>query len=299
MPTIDLAPMHKLGFLTSSPVLLASGIVGAGDIVMHGMKLKQLGGVVVGPIRRHPHGGSPPPRMAETLGTVLLDVGPQNRGLTAILKRYIRAWSRLGAPVIVHLADTEPRFLATVAKRLSEVESVSAFELTLPPAMQDLDTASRWLQQALHQLIEQSDLPIWVKLPLHNAKYLGQIAVDYGAVGLVVGQPPIGALSYRNNRAAKPSHSTGDVSDNRSGDAELSLVRGTLYGPSVFPLMLAALQEVAQLNLPAALIACGGIHTVEDARQVLQIGATALQIDSAAWIEPGLPQRIHAALCSG
>ncbi|MCB0123479.1 MAG: hypothetical protein KDE58_14600, partial [Caldilineaceae bacterium] len=76
--------------MTTSPILLAAGIVGMGDTVHPAMDLPQLGGVVVGPIRRRAHAGSSPPRLAEAPGLIALDVGLQNRGLAAILKRYTR-----------------------------------------------------------------------------------------------------------------------------------------------------------------------------------------------------------------
>jgi hypothetical protein len=61
--------------------------------------------------------------------------------------------------------------------------------------------------------------------------------------------------------------------------------------------MLATLVTVSKLALPAALIACGGIHTEEQARTVLRIPSVrALQIDSALWIEPGLPGQLATAL---
>jgi dihydroorotate dehydrogenase len=105
------------------------------------------------------------------------------------------------------------------------------------------------------------------------------VAVEAGAVGIVVGQPPP-AAAVRTKAAGKPA-----------------LVQGALYGPVVFHLMLAALVTVSKLALPAALIACGGIHTEEQARTVLRIpGVRALQIDSALWIEPGLPGQLATAL---
>ena len=281
-PTIDLAPRHKLGFMTTSPILLAAGIVGMGDTVLPAMDLPQLGGVVVGPIRRRAHAGSSPPRLAEAPGLIALDVGLQNRGLAAILKRYTRYWSRLGTPVIVQLADSEPRALGAVAEQLSLLDEVTALELAFPTHLPEEIAPHRWLEQALRLLNERSDLPIWVKLPLGDVRHLGQCAVDHGAVGLVVGQPPTGILP----RA---------ISDG-ADEGKPALVRGALYGPAVFPLMLTALADLGQLRLPAALIACGGIHTVAQARQALAMGASALQIDSAAWIEPGLPLRLHQAL---
>ena len=60
--------------------------------------------------------------------------------------------------------------------------------------------------------------------------------------------------------------------------------------------MLAVLEVVRNLDLPCALIACGGIHTLEQARQALLAGADAIQIDSAIWVEPSLPARLAIAL---
>ena len=62
--------------------------------------------------------------------------------------------------------------------------------------------------------------------------------------------------------------------------------------------IVAALLQVASLQLPAALIACGGIHTADHVRQALAAGAQAVQIDSAVWVEPGLPGRLVRA-CAG
>ncbi len=60
--------------------------------------------------------------------------------------------------------------------------------------------------------------------------------------------------------------------------------------------MLLALAQLAALQLPAALIACGGIHTLAQARAALAAGAQAIQLDSVAWIEPTVPGLLAAAL---
>ncbi len=64
----------------------------------------------------------------------------------------------------------------------------------------------------------------------------------------------------------------------------------------IFPLMLEVLLQVAAQQLPAALIACGGIHTADHVQQALAAGAQAVQIDSAVWVEPGLPGRLAASV---
>jgi dihydroorotate dehydrogenase len=67
------------------------------------------------------------------------------------------------------------------------------------------------------------------------------------------------------------------------------MVKGALFGPLTFASMLAALSAVANLQLPCALIACGGVHTAAQVQESLATGAHAVQVDSAVWVEPGLP----------
>ncbi|MEZ4673261.1 MAG: hypothetical protein R2932_03330 [Caldilineaceae bacterium] len=215
----------------------------------------------------------------------MLDHGAQNRGVNAIIKRYARLWPRLGCPIIVQLADRELHFLRAVVERLAAIESISGFELVVPPLVDGQRTTEEWLEQALYIVTQNSDLPVWVKLPLHSTRSLAKVAVTAGAAALVIGQAPTGALPPTN--LAATASSTLMMS---------APIRGQLYGPGTFPQMVAALIEVTALALPVALIACGGIHTLAQAQQVLALGADAFQLDSAVWIEPGLPQRLCQAL---
>ena len=278
---IDLAPGHKLGLIVANPVLLAAGIIGLGEATHNERAMANLGGVVVGPVRRGGQAGLPAPRLAETSGGFVLNGSEQNRALSAVLKRFARLWPRLGCPVVVQLADRDPHQLAIVAEQLSTVAGVSAFELLVPDWADD-----EWLERAITAIDRHSDLPLWVKLPLATALSLAPVAQAAGAVGLVVGQALTAALARSPTaHASAPSEPAADV-----------LVQGALYGPLTFAPMLAALLAVRRLKLGLALIACGGIHTLAQARLVLASGADALQVDSAAWIEPGLPVQLAKAL---
>lgn len=278
---IDLAPGHKLGLIVANPVLLAGGIIGLGEATYSESAIAALGAVVVGPVRRGGQAGPPAPRLAETSGGFVLNGSEQNRSLSAVLKRFARLWPRLGCPVVVQLTDREPQQLAAVVAQLSTLVGVSGFELAVP-AWADDD----WLEQAVTAIDRDNDLPLWVKLPLASAARLAPVAQAAGAVGLVVGQGLTAALA----RPVAPQ--SGAPADALAEP----LVQGYLYGPLTFAPMLAALLAVRRLDLGLALIACGGIHTLAQAQQVLAAGADALQIDSAAWIEPGLPAQLAKAL---
>jgi dihydroorotate dehydrogenase (NAD+) catalytic subunit len=275
---IDLAPGHKLGLMVTNPVLLAGGTIGYGEAIPAGLDVKQLGAVVVGPVLHHSSSGGPPPRLAELPGGLVLANGLQNRGVNDVRKRFANQWARLGVPVIVQVAESRPPSLLVVLQQLATVDAVAGVELVIAQGAE-----SDAIKRTVHIALQLCDVPIWVKLPLAEVTRLAPVAVEAGAVGIVVGQPPVAA-------ATRPL----------AGTANAALIQGALYGPVTFSLTLAALLAMSKLALPAAVIACGGIHTEAQARSALGIpGVQALQIDSALWIEPGLPGRLAAARVGG
>ena len=268
---IDLAPGHKLGLVVANPVLLGAGAVGYGEAVPRGLELKGLGAAVVGPLLGSSRGGKEPPRLAHFNGGFVLETGLQNRGVNNAIQQYARLWERFPCPVIVQVAESHALTLTRVAAKLGALPGVQGLELLPPP-----DVDANQLTALLRTVERACELPLWVKLPLEGAAALAPAACEAGAVGLVIGQAPSGA-----GFAA-------------GVDGQQQPVAGAYYGPLVFAQMLPALLQVAALGLPAALIACGGIHTVQQVRQALAAGAQAVQIDSAVWVEPGLPSRLAA-----
>jgi len=256
---IELAPRHKIGLPVDSPILLAAGSVGFGEAIHPAIDTTRLGGVVVGPITRHSLRGSDTPRMAETVGGFVLHTGLQNRGVSAVIKNFARLWSRLGCPVIAQIADNTPEEAASTARRLAEIYTISGLELRISPHAEPGE-----LRPLLRPIRRSADLPLWVKLPLTGVEELAHAAAAAGADGLVIASPVTGA----------------------GLTSQGTLVRGELFGPAAFAPMLAALHSVAELALEIPLIACGGIHTPQQVRQALAAGASAVQLDSVAWVEP-------------
>ena len=139
------------------------------------------------------------------------------------------------------------------------------------------EAREREIKQLLEVFLLESDLPVLVKLPLTRAPGLAHVAMEAGAAGVVVGSPPMGAAMRADGQA----------------------VSGEMFGPGVFPMMLAALLEVNALELPGSLIACGGVHTRQQVRDCLQAGADALQLDSLVWVEPAAAMNLAGELGSG
>ena len=267
MTMIELAPGHKQGLPSTNPVWIAGGMVGYGEAVGRGLNLAEVGGVVIGPILASSRAGSARPRVAETPGGMVLETGWQNRGVSNVLARHSKLWPSLGSPVVAQLVDSDARSMGKIAARMGAAPGILGIEIV--PLTDDVAVAARMVRI----VVQSADLPVWVKLPLHDAVAWAKPLAEVGANGLVIGQPPRGQL----------------------GTEARGLVSGALYGPLTFALMLPVLRAVARLQLPVALIACGGVHTAQQLEEALDAGASAVQVDSAVWVEPALPHWLIAA----
>jgi dihydroorotate dehydrogenase (NAD+) catalytic subunit len=272
---IELAPRHKIGLALASPVLIASGCGGYGDVYQELIDLSAFGALVTPPITLRPHRGSPSPRLAETKAGFILNTGLQNPGVKKIIQQYSKSWFRLGTPIIAHLPADEHESLRRTARALSGLQTpqghgaLAAIELGVPHHSAEAD-----VEYWLGALREGTDLPLLVKLPLDALPELAEAAVRAQADALVIGAPPLGAALVPDSQ---------------------KMVSGHLYGPALHSLTLPQLrQAAARFDLP--LIAVGGIHTLPDAQAFLEAGATAVQLDSLLFIDPNLAQEIALAL---
>lgn len=263
MPEIDLAPNHKIGLLVHSPLLLSPAAIGFGDLLPRGLDVATLGGVVVGPVSAGGHGYNGPVKLVELDGGVLASRSTFSRSARRSVDRYGAAWGRLGCPVIVQLVDAASDDLVRAARRVVQTPAVAAVEWRAPSAVTPAQVSEG--VRALQQNIET---PIWVKLPLANCVSLAERAVAAGAASVVVGQPLSGAVMHREDAGAA-----------------LAPLAGDLYGPLTFAPMLQALLDVANAQLPCALIACGGIFHTHHVEQALAAGAHAVQLDVVLWRE--------------
>ena len=259
---IDLAPNHKIGLIVENPVLLSPVAAGFGDRLPR--DLGRPGAIVVGPLSAA-GGGYGRAGLAEVEGGVLALPAGFSRSARRAVDRYGSAWERCGCPVVVQLVDTTPADFAKAAQRAAGAPAVAGIEWSLPG---DLKAAA--LAEGLRAAQRVMDLPVWVKLPWGRVQELAEGASAAGAVALVVAQPPAGSTLRSASSGA--------------GD----LMAGALHGPLLLPLVLQEVAAVAQMRLPCALIASGGVFTPAQMAQALAAGASAVQLDAVLWSEPGI-----------
>jgi dihydroorotate dehydrogenase (NAD+) catalytic subunit len=267
---IELLPRHKTGLPLTSPVMIASGFAGYGDAWQRLLDLAAFGALVTQPITLRPQRGRPQPRLAEIEGGLILNTGLQNPGVKKVLSGYSRMWGRLPTQVIAHLPAAPPDELQRTARALAGNAPLAALELDIPPHPHPYDVAD-WVAAVL----AGSELPLLARLPFNAAPETIEAAVAAGAAGLVVSAPAAAA----------------------SATGRDELLTGGLYGTAAYPLALAQVQAIAK-NFETPLVAAGGIHTVAEARALLQAGAAAVQLDSLLLQSPRQAEEIALALAA-
>lgn len=243
--------MYRQELYLESPWLNAAGTLGFLPPARWNIS-EVMGAFITNPVSLTPRTPAAERSLSEYPGGVLIHSGLPNPGLSRVLRRYRERWAQSSLPIWVHLIGTTPDEVRQMTRRLEGQEGIMAVELGLPPEAEG--EAALALAAAAY-----GELPLVVHLPLNRSREpwirelpgLGVSALSLGA--------PRGVLP---GSAGRP-------------------VSGRLYGPSILPLMLAAVQSVRRLGIQ--IIAGAGVYHRKDAQALRDAGAWAVQLDTVLW----------------
>lgn len=243
--------MSKLDLAFRSPLLNAAGTLGFAPAKRGPVDLDGFGAFFTNPISRAPRRPAEERGCLGYPGGLLLHTGLPNPGFRAVLRLHAAQWRSANIPIIVHLIADQPEEIAWMVTGLESGENIAGVEIGIPPgASADL---ARGLVQAA-----AGELPVIACLPLERAPELGAVLTrDAGPTAFSLAAP----------RGSLPGSQ--------------KLLRGRLLGPGIFPLALAAVQELARLGLPV--IGAGGVQNPADFQAMRAAGALAVQLDLALW----------------
>jgi dihydroorotate dehydrogenase (NAD+) catalytic subunit len=256
---IEITLPGKSALVIDTPIMPAAGTFGFGDVYRGIVDIGKLGALVTNPVTYQPWHPANGTRVIPLDAGVLVHTGLPNDGISKTLKQYRMAWSKLPVPVIMHIVATTPDEVARCARRIDAEEVVAAIELGLND-----DTGPGTAQDMVQALVRNTEKPVLVRLPMQDAYELAEPVIELGAGALVVAAPP-----------------RGTARDPYSG----RLIPGRIYGPLVKPMALRMVGQLAQ-RVAVPIIGAGGIHSPEDARDFLDAGAVAVQVDAVTWVEP-------------
>jgi dihydroorotate dehydrogenase (NAD+) catalytic subunit len=277
---VDLAV--RIGALAlRNPVLTASGTFGYGDEYAHVVDLRLLGGVVTKTITVAPRPGNPPPRVAETAAGMLNSIGLENVGLERFRSEKLPRLRALHATVVASIGGETPDELETLLGSLGREAGVGAFEINFSCPNVAAGGARYWadptrLEATMRALRRLTERPLVAKL--------SPDVTDIRATARACEAGGADALTCVNTFV-------GMAIDLERMSSRLGRATGGLSGPAIKPLALARCHEAAQaVRIPV--IGSGGIASGRDALEFIAAGATAVQVGTATFAEPGAAVRV-------
>jgi len=268
----------------ANPILVASGTFGYAKEMTAFVDFKKLGGIIPKTVTPQPRAGNPPPRTVETASGMLNSIGLDNDGFDQFMAEKLPYLADLGSSVIVNIAAKTNDEFRRMADVLNAAQGVAAVELNIScPNVSggvDFGTNPELAASVVETVCSAGPLPVIAKLTPNVTSVIpiAQAVADAGA----------DAVSLINTFQ-------GMAIDWKKRKPILGNVLGGLSGPAIKPLALRIVWQVAQaVKIP--IIGVGGIQCLNDVMEFLVAGATAVQVGTANFYNPGLSSELVSQL---
>jgi dihydroorotate dehydrogenase (NAD+) catalytic subunit len=209
-------------------------------------------------------------------------IGLQNIGVQVFLREKLPRLSELGATVIANVwGDTEEDYVAVVGA-LEEADGLAAIELNISCPN-----------------VEKGGM-LFGNSPTATASLVARVRAATRRT-LIVKLSPNAPDLVESARAARDSGAdvlslvntfVGMAIDPVTALPRLSFGTGGLSGPAIKPLALRMVFQVARALPGVPLMGIGGISDLSDVIEFLAVGASAVQIGTANFRDPGLSDRL-------
>lgn len=264
----------------ANPILVASGTFGYAREMSPYLQFDRLGGIVPKTVTPLPREGNRPPRTIETASGLLNSIGLDNDGIDHFVEHHVPYLRSLGPAVIANIAARTMAEFEVMAGQLASCGGVDAIELNIScPNVSggvDFGTNPDLAAEVVSTVRSACDLPVIAKLTpnVTSVPTIAQAVAEAGADAVSLVNTFQGmAVDWRKRRPI------------------LGGVLGGLSGPAIKPLALRVVYQVASaVEIP--IIGVGGISGIDDVMDFLVAGASAVQIGTANFFDPGLAERL-------
>jgi len=274
--TVNLA-----GIALRNPVMTASGTFGYGEEFAEYVNLESIGAFVTKGLSLKPRAGNPTPRIVETPGGMLNAIGLQNVGIEAFIAKKVPFLRSVNTPAIANYFGNTIDEYVEMTRRLDQIPEVAGLEINIscPNVKQGgivFGTDPACASDVVSACRKATIKPLIVKLSpnVTDVVVMARACEDAGA----------DALSLINTL-------TGMAIDLNKRRPVLANITGGFSGPAIKPIALRMVWQVAKA-VKVPIIGIGGIMNATDALEFILAGATAIQVGTASFINPGAAQRI-------
>jgi len=263
------------GLKLENPVMTASGTFGYAREFDPYIDLNRLGGIIVKGLSLTPSKGNPPPRIVETDCGMLNAIGLENVGLDAFKEEKLPFLSTLAPPTIANIYGKTIEEYALLAEGIDPLDTVAGIEVNIScPNVKEGGVAfgadPKIASSVVKAVRARTDKHLMVKLSpnVTDIALMARVAEDAGADSLSVINTITGMSVDLSTRRPK-----------------LANITGGLSGPAIKPVALRMVWQTAQaVKIPV--VGVGGIVNAVDALEFMMVGATAVQVGTANFINP-------------
>lgn len=273
---INLGRLHL-----KNPVMTASGTFGYGTEYSDFMDLSRIGGIFVKGTTIRERQGNPYPRMAETPSGMLNAVGLQNKGVDYFIDNIYPTIKNINTNIIVNVSGSTVEDYIHTAEKLNSLENIPAIELNIScPNVKEggmaFGTSCPSAAQVVRDVrrVYKNDLIVKLSPNVTDISEIARAVEAEGADGVSLINTLLGMAVNSEKRIPI-----------------LSTITGGLSGPAIKPIALRMVWQVANaVKIPV--IGMGGIMNAADAIEFMLVGASAIQIGTANFIDPAVSIKV-------
>ncbi|MDH3545284.1 MAG: dihydroorotate dehydrogenase [Desulfuromonadales bacterium] len=263
------------GIKLRNPVMPASGTFGYGEEYTPFVDMEKIGAIVTKGLSLKPKAGNPTPRIAETVSGMLNAIGLQNVGIDAFIQHKMPFLRTVNTPVIANFFGNTLEEYGEVAKRLNDIPEIAAGELNIscPNVKQGgivFGTDPKAASEVVALVRKNLQKPLIVKLTPN--------VTDITVVARAVEEAGADAIACINTI-------TGMSVDVNTRKPRIANMTGGLSGPAIRPVAVRMVHQVVQ-TVSVPVIGIGGIVKAMDALEFLIVGAKAVQVGTANFVDP-------------
>ena len=264
-----------------NPVMTASGTFGYGEEFAEYVNLESIGALVTKGLSLKPRAGNPTPRIVETPGGMLNAIGLQNVGIDAFILKKVPLLRSINTPAVANFFGSTVAEYAELASRLNDIPEIAALEVNIscPNVKQGgivfgTDPISAASVISACRAVTKKTVIAKLSPNVTDVVVMAKACVDAGA----------DAISLINTL-------TGMAIDLKKRRPVLANITGGFSGPAIKPIALRMVWQVAR-SVKVPIIGIGGIMNATDALEFILAGASAVQVGTASFINPGAAQQI-------
>jgi len=264
-----------------NPVIAASGTFGYGIEFAHLVDLNRLGGIVVKGLSLEPMAGGPPPRIVDAVGGMINAIGLQNIGVRDFVAEKLPRLRTFDTAVVANVFGRTVSEYVEVIRVLEDAEGLTACELNIScPNVErggaEYGTTPTLTAEVVGAARKACRRPLWVKLSpvVGNIGVVAKAAEEAGADAVVIANTyPALCLDSHTRRSCLGSTS------------------GGLSGAGIKPITLRLVHEASRaIRIP--IIGLGGIESPKDAAEYMLVGASAIEVGTAHFVDPRASERL-------